>query len=120
MINTPLTPSGIVVGITAWGDTSAECEARSLEIIGTLHRQRIWMDFSTGVVKRIQVTGGRLDALLVYQRADDGTVSGFDFSAAQDNVTGSVRYRNAVLNGGIESERFVLTIPPGASIERLR
>ena len=93
---------------------------RSLEIIGTLHRQRVWMDFSTGIVRRIQITGGRLDALLVYQRADDGTVTGFDFSAAQDNVTGSVRYRNVDLNGGLESERFALTIPPGAAIERLR
>ena len=93
---------------------------RSLEMIGALHRQRIWMDFATGIVWRVQITGGRLDALLVYERADDGTLSGFDLSAAQDNVTGSVRYRSVALNGGLENERFAPTIPPGASIERLR
>jgi outer membrane lipoprotein-sorting protein len=92
----------------------------SLEMIGPLHRQRVWMDFATGVVRRIQITGGRVEALLIYQRADDGTLGGFELSAAQDNVTGTVRYRNVVVNGGIDPERFALTIPPGASIERLR
>jgi outer membrane lipoprotein-sorting protein len=99
---------------------AADQHGRSLEIIGTLHRQRVWMDFTTGVVRRIQVTGGRVDVQLVYQRADDGTLTGFDFSAAQDNVTGSVRYRSVAVNAGIESERFALTIPPGAAVERLR
>ena len=93
---------------------------RSLEMIGTLHRQRVWMDFATGVVRRVQISGGRLDALLVYERDDDGALTGFDLSAAQDNLTGNVRYGNVALNGGIESERFALTVPPGASIERLR
>jgi len=78
------------------------------------------MDFSTGVVRRILIAGGRLDALIVYQRTDDGALTGLDLSAAQGNVTGSVRYRNVALNGGIESERFALTVPPGAAIERLR
>jgi outer membrane lipoprotein-sorting protein len=92
----------------------------SLEMIGTLHRQRVWMDLATGVVRRLQLTGGRLEALMVYRRADDGTVTGLDLSAAQDQVTGRVQYRNVVVNGGIENERFALTVPPGASIEPLR
>ena len=93
---------------------------RSIELIGTIHRQRVWMDFTTGVVKRAQITGGRLEALLVYERTDDGTLAGFTLTAAQENVTGSVRYRNVSVNGGIEAERFALTIPAGAAIERLR
>ena len=93
---------------------------RSLEMIGALHRQRVWMDFATGVVRRIEITGGRLEALLAYERADDGTLGGFELSAAQGNVTGRVRYRNVVVNGGVERDRFALTIPPGAAIERLR
>ena len=92
----------------------------SLEMIGALHRQRVWMDFATGVVRRVQITGGRIEALLIYPRADDGTLTGFTLAAAQDNVTGVVRYRDLVINAGIEPERFHLTIPAGASIERLR
>jgi outer membrane lipoprotein-sorting protein len=92
----------------------------SLEMIGALHQQRVWMDFATGVVRRIQITGGRLEALADYRRAADGALTGFDLSAAQGNVTGTVRYRNVVRGGGIEAERFQLKIPTGAAIERLR
>ena len=92
----------------------------SLEMIGALHRQRVWMDFSTGIVRQIQIVGGRVDALVTYQRAADGALTGFDLSAGQENVTGSVRYRDVVVSGGVDPERFRLTIPQGASIERLR
>lgn len=92
----------------------------SLEMIGALHRQRVWMDFTTGAVRRIVITGGRLEALVIYQRADDGSLAGFELSAAQGNVTGTVRYRNVVVGAGIDTERFQLTVPAGASIERLR
>jgi outer membrane lipoprotein-sorting protein len=92
----------------------------SLEMIGALHRQRVWMDFTTGVVRRILITGGRLEALAIYQRADDGSIAGLELSAAQGNVTGTVRYRNVVGGAGIDTERFQLTVPAGASIERLR
>jgi outer membrane lipoprotein-sorting protein len=92
----------------------------SLEMIGTLHQQRVWMDMTTGVARRILITGGRLEALAVYQRAADGLVSGIDLSAAQGNVTGTVRYRDVALGSGIDAERFRLAIPPGATVERLR
>ena len=92
----------------------------SLELVGRIHRQRVWMDFATGVVRRAQLIGGRLDALLIYRRAGDGTIAGFELSAAQENVTGTATYRNVTVNSGLEAERFTLTIPPGASIERLR
>lgn len=93
---------------------------RSLEMTGVLHRQRVWMDFDTGVVRRVLVTGAWVDALLVYERAEDGTVVGIEVSAAQENVTGRVRYQNVSVNSGIERERFLFTIPPGAAVERLR
>lgn len=92
----------------------------SLEMVGPLHRQRVWMDLKTGLVHRVQVAGGRIDALLVYQRASDGALTGLTLAAAQDNVTGAVRYQDLVVNAGIEPERFELTIPPGASTERLK
>ena len=92
----------------------------SLELIGPLHRQQVWMDFTTGVVRRLLITGGRLEALAIYQRGDDGSLAGFDLTAAQGNVIAQVRYRNVVLGGGIDTERFRLAIPAGASTERLR
>jgi outer membrane lipoprotein-sorting protein len=91
----------------------------SLELIGTVHRQRVWMDFQSGVVRRLEITGGRYAALVSYLRDSDGRLRGFDLSAANEYLTGSVRYRDPVFDGGIEAERFQLTIPPNTRIEQL-
>jgi outer membrane lipoprotein-sorting protein len=98
----------------------ADDHGPSLEMIGTLHRQRVWMNFTTGVVHRLVITGGRIEASAVYERDADGSPTGFEFAAAQDNVTGTVRYRNVALGTGVDPERFSLTIPSGTTIERLR
>jgi outer membrane lipoprotein-sorting protein len=91
----------------------------SLEMIGALHRQRVWMDFTTGVVHRLLITGGRVEVLAVYQRLEDGSPSGIELSA-QGYVSGTVRYRDVRLDTGIDTERFQLAIPAGAAVERLR
>jgi outer membrane lipoprotein-sorting protein len=92
----------------------------SLELIGTVHRQRVWMDFQSGVVRRLEITGGRYAALVSYLRDSDGRLRGFDLSAANEYLTGSVRYRDPVFDGGVDPDRFQLTPPPGARIEQLR
>lgn len=91
----------------------------SLELIGTVHRQRVWMDFQSGVIRRLEITGGRYAALVSYLRDADGRLRGFDLSAANEYLTGSVRYRDPVFDGGLEAERFQLTIPPNTRIEQL-
>ena len=97
-----------------------DTQGPSLEMIGALHRQRVWMDLATGIVRQIQITGGRVEARVTYQRGADGTLTGFELSVAQDHVTGGVEYRDLVVGAGVDPERFRLTIPEGASIERLR
>ncbi|HET9490782.1 MAG TPA: hypothetical protein VFR64_13640 [Methylomirabilota bacterium] len=92
----------------------------SLELIGTDHRQRVWMDFQSGVIRRLEITGGRYEALVTYLRDGDGRLRGFDLSAANEYLTGSVRYRDPVFDGGIDAERFRQTLPPGARVEHLR
>lgn len=93
---------------------------RSLELIGAVHRQRIWMNFDNGVVSQLEITGGRYEARVTYLRDPDGRPAGFDLSAAQAYLTGSVRYRDPVFDGGIEADRFRFTVPESAKIERLR
>ena len=92
----------------------------SLEMVGTIHTQRVWMDLKTGVVRRLRITGGRLDALAIFDRTADDSLDGFDLTAAQGHVTGSVRYRDLVIGSGIEAERFRLQIPGGVTIDWLR
>lgn len=92
----------------------------SLELIGRDHSQRVWMDFDSGVVHQLEITGGRYAARVRFTRAADGRPLGFDLNAAQDRLTGAVRYLDPVFDAGIEADRFRLTLPESAKIEQLR
>ena len=55
--------------------------------------------------------------LVAFERMDN-TQTG-SIAAAQDNVTGTMQYRDLTVGGGVDPERFRLTIPQGASVERV-
>jgi outer membrane lipoprotein-sorting protein len=97
-----------------------DSDGPSINLIGRYHQQRIWMDFSTGVVRRVNLVGGRTEALITFLRADDGTITGLDVSAGQGYVTAAVRYRSLTLNGGVDPDRFVLTLPKDAKTHSIR
>jgi outer membrane lipoprotein-sorting protein len=92
----------------------------SINLVGLYNRQRVWLDFETGVVRQVTITGGRAEATVTFQRAGDGTLTGFELSAANDYVTGTLRYRSLALNGGVDAERFALTLPKDAKIHSIR
>jgi len=92
----------------------------SLEIVGAVNRQRVWMDFQTGVVRQLEIAGGRTDARVTYRRDAAGTLNGFDITAAQSYVRGSVAYRTLALATGVDGDRFTLTLPKDAKIQTLR
>jgi len=93
---------------------------RSIKLVGRYHEQRVWMDFETGVVRRVTIAGGRTEATVTFQRGADGALTGFDLTAGNDYVTGTVRYRSLTLNTGIDAERFALTLPSDAKIHSIR
>jgi outer membrane lipoprotein-sorting protein len=97
-----------------------DADGPSINLIGRYHEQRVWMDFSTGVVHRVDIIGGRTEAQIRFLRADDGALTGLDVSAGQGYVTAKVRYRSLALNGGVEPERFILTPPKDAKIHSIR
>jgi outer membrane lipoprotein-sorting protein len=97
-----------------------DADGPSVNLIGRYHEQRIWMDFSTGVVHRVNVVGGRAEALIRFLRGEDGSLTGLDVSAGQGYVTARVRYRSLALNDGIDPERFVLTPPKDAKTHSIR
>ncbi len=92
----------------------------SLNLIGAVHQQRVWMDFDSGVVRQIQITGGRADAVVTFLRDGSGTLTGFDLVTSGSYLTGTVRYRDLVLGAGIDPERFALALPKGAKIQEIR
>jgi outer membrane lipoprotein-sorting protein len=95
-------------------------EGPSLELVSAVNRQRVWMDLETGVVRHLQIAGGRLEARISYLRDGQGELAGFDLAAAGSFVTGSVRYQRLVLGAGIDPERFILAIPKGAKTQAIR
>jgi outer membrane lipoprotein-sorting protein len=97
-----------------------DADGASLSLIGRFHRQRVWMDFTTGVVHQLEIVGGRYVARVVFQRDGQGALTGFDLDAGEGHVRAAVRYDTLVLNGGVEADRFVLAIPKGAKIQPLR
>lgn len=92
----------------------------SLDLVGAVQRKRVWVDPDTGLVRQLEISGGRITARITYHRDVEGAVTGFELSAAHSLLTGSVRYRNTVIGGGIEPERFTLTVPKDAKIQSIR
>jgi outer membrane lipoprotein-sorting protein len=92
----------------------------SLALFGAVNRQRVWMDFETGEVRQVEITGGRTSATVTYRRDAAGALAGFDLSAAGGLVTGTVRYRSLVLGAGVDPSRYTLTLPKDAKIHAVR
>lgn len=92
----------------------------SLLMIGAVHQQRVWMDLETGRVDRLELTGGRAAARVSFQRDAAGGLTGFELTAGDGHVTGSVRYRTLALDAGLDTERFTLTLPKNAKTRSIR
>ena len=92
----------------------------SINLIGRYNRQRVWLDPATGIARQVTITGGRSEATVTFRRSDDGALSGFDLTAANGYVGGGVRYRSFTENGGVDTDRFALTLPKDAKIQSIR
>jgi len=92
----------------------------SLSLVGSVSEQRIWMDFQTGLVRQLQIVGGRAAATVTYLRDDMGRLTGFDLTAAERYVTGTVRYRNVATGVGLSDDRFALALPKDAKTQSIR
>jgi outer membrane lipoprotein-sorting protein len=92
----------------------------SLNLIGGVHQQRVWMDFTTGVVRRLSITGGRAAAIVSYLVDPRGVLTGFDVSAGEGHVSAAVRYRSLAMGVGVESERFTFALPKDAKTRAIR
>lgn len=98
----------------------ADAMGPSVSLVGAVNEQRVWMDFQTGVVRQLQIVGGRAAATVTYLRDGEGRLGGFDVSAAERYVTGTVRYRNFATGVGLASDRFALTLPKDAKTQPIR
>jgi outer membrane lipoprotein-sorting protein len=98
----------------------ADADGPSLTMVGNVNAQRVWMDFDTGIVRQLEISGGRADARIVFRRGADGAMAGFDLTAGMGVVKSAVRYENPAIGAGIEADRFDFTPPKGAKIRTIR
>jgi outer membrane lipoprotein-sorting protein len=92
----------------------------SISLIGDVHEKRVWMDFTTGIVRQVEIIGGRVAAIVTYQRNDVGAMTGFDATAVDRYVVATVRYRNAETGVGLTPDNFALTLPKDAKTQPIR
>ena len=98
----------------------ADADGPSLNMVGAINVQRVWMDFETGVVRQLEISGGRGDARILFRRAQDGAMAGFELTAGMGVIKSVVRYESPATGAGIETDRFVFTPPKGAKIRTIR
>lgn len=92
----------------------------SLSVVDAVHERRVWMDMTTGEVRRLKIVGGRAEALVTYLYEGDGRLAGFDVDGGGGRVIGTVRYRSLALDSGVEADRFTLTLPKDAKTQAVR
>ena len=98
----------------------ADADGPSINLTGAVNAQRVWMDFETGVVHKLQLSGGRADAVITFRREADGTMMGFELTAGLGYVRSSVGYERPAYNTGIEVERFAFAPPKSAKTRAIR
>lgn len=97
-----------------------DADGPSFNLVSAVNTQRVWMDPETGVVRQLQISGGRADARITFRRQPDGTMTGFDLSAGMGLVRSTVRYEQPAFGAGVEPDRFVFTPPKGAKTRTIR
>ena len=130
LLNLPFEPEdlvGVVTGhaVPPRGLRVAEIQTPdamgpSISLVGDVHEKRVWMDFDTGVVRQVQIIGGRVAATVTFLRDADGALTGFDATAADRYVVATVRYRNVATGVGLTPDRFALTLPKDAKTQPIR
>ena len=130
VLGLPLNPEDLVAALT--GRVAPPPDLRSAELlscddagpslslVSASGRRRVWLDLETGTVGQLEILGSPFNALIKYRRDGTGVLRGFDLEAAQSYVTGSVAYRDLVEGGGIDEERFIVTVPKGAKTQSIR
>jgi hypothetical protein len=92
----------------------------SLSLVSFGGQRRVWLDLETGAIRQLEIFGSTFNALIKYRRNGAGVLTGFDLEAAQSYVTGTITYQNLVEGGGIDEERFTVTVPKGAKTQSIR
>jgi len=99
---------------------AADADGPSVNLVGAVNTQRVWMDLDTGVVRQLEISGGRGDARIVFRRDGSGALTGFDLTAGMGLIRSVVRYEQPSFGAGVDTDRFVFTPPKDAKTREIR
>ena len=99
---------------------AADADGPSINLVGAVNTQRVWMDLDTGVVRQLEISGGRGDARIVFRRDGSGALTGFDLTAGMGLIRSVVRYEQPAFGAGVDNDRFVFTPPKDAKTREIR
>lgn len=106
-------------GMTAAEILPADAAGPSIQMVGRDRTERVWMDFETGEARKVEISGGR-HTLIVDYRPEPGRDLPAEIHAIATGTgfEATVRYRQPAIATGIDAERFRLTVPQGANVQR--
>lgn len=91
----------------------------SLLLITPDQRRRVWLDPTSGIVRRMEISTRRTTVEVKYERTGSKEIRGLDVAAAA-YVTAAVRYLEPTFDEGIDNATFSLTLPKGSKIRAIR
>jgi hypothetical protein len=98
-----------------------DADGPSVRIEGKAQSQRVWMDLETGVVRKVEIGGGRVGMLVAYSReAGNEFPSDIRVSSTDIELEATVRYRSVSVGAGVDGTRFTLVLPDTVRIQRFR
>jgi hypothetical protein len=98
----------------------SDADGPSVNFVGPINEQRVWMDLDTGVVRKVHISGGRADAVIVFRRDAGDAMTGFELTAGMGYVRSRVHYERPAFNTGVETERFAFAPPKSAKTRMIR
>jgi hypothetical protein len=108
-------------GIVSAEILPADPDGPSVRIDGKTQSQRVWMDFQTGVVEKVEIGGGRVGLLATYSReAGNEFPTGIRVSSNDVEMEATLGYRSVSMGTGIDGDRFTLVLPDTVRIQRFR
>lgn len=128
-LGVPLGPEDIVglligrvlppTGMTAAEILPADDAGPSIQMVGRDRTERVWMDFETGEARKVEISGGRHTLIVDYRPEPSRDLPAEIHAIAPGTgFEATVRYRQPAIATGIDAERFRLTVPQGANVQR--
>jgi outer membrane lipoprotein-sorting protein len=94
----------------------ADGSGPSLRLARGERRQQVWFDPASGRPRTIEWTGGKHAARVAFDPTPEDRPTGLTLTTPDGKLQVRVRYRDPVVNAGLDPERLRLTLPDSVTV----